>query len=132
MHEGMLEEGEVIFIPAGSPHQVSNEATATAVTMNYVDATNADEAARARLADAGVHPKYRSRLRKGRLVVPGSKTRWYERFRMPWERDEDRRRRVATELTRQDAPRPDEAFLEPWSEFSRRWWNLNLTEHDAY
>jgi hypothetical protein len=61
-------------------------------------------------------------------VVAGSKTRWYERFRMPWEGDEDRRRRRVATLVGRDPPRPDEAFLDPWSEFERRWWNLNLTE----
>ena len=131
--EGTLRAGEVLFVPAGSPHQVLNEAPAVfATTMNYVDASNADEAALARLADAGAHPKFRSRLRKHGRTVPGSQTRWYERFRMPWERDEDRRRRLAARLAAREAPRPDEAFLEPWATFSRRWWNLDLAQHPEY
>ena len=130
--EGTLRAGEVLFVPAGSPHQVLNEDTVVATTMNYVDASNAAEAALARLADAGLHPKYRSRLRKAGHTVPGSKTRWYERFKMPWESDEDRRRRLATTLVAQEAPRQDASFLEPWSKFSRRWWNLDLSTHPDY
>ena len=130
--EGTLRAGEVLFVPAGSPHQVLNEDTVVATTMNYVDASNAAEAALARLADAGLHPKYRSRLRKAGRTVPGSKTRWYERFKMPWESDEDRRRRLATTLLAHEAPRQVTSFLEPWSKFSRRWWNLDLSTHPDY
>jgi quercetin dioxygenase-like cupin family protein len=130
--EGTLTAGELLFIPANAPHQVLNEATSVAVTMNYVDATNADEAAHAHLADHGVHPKFRSRLRKGGVDVAGSKTRWYERFRMPWEREEDRRRRLVAKLVRHDEPRADDAFVEQWEHFARRWWNLNLTQHPDY
>ena len=36
-----------LFVPAGSPHQVLNEARSTAVTMNFVDGSNAEEAASA-------------------------------------------------------------------------------------
>ena len=70
---------------AGSPHQVVNvggdAAPTTAISMNYVDASNAFDAARASLEAAEIHPRFRSRLRKrsgegGALVsVPGSQAR---------------------------------------------------------
>lgn len=132
VYEGVLRAGELLFIPAGSPHQVMNEATATAVTMNFIDDSNAEEAASARLAESDTHPKFRSRLRKNGVTVPGSSTRWYERFRMPWEGEEDRRRRLVTKLARRSSSRPDAPSLEAWSTFSKRWWNLNLTAHDEY
>lgn len=37
-YETILEAGEVIFIPGGSPHQVSNLDDIVAVSMNYLDA----------------------------------------------------------------------------------------------
>ena len=39
---GVLHPGEVIYIPNGVPHQVRNLDDVIAVSMNYVDADNAD------------------------------------------------------------------------------------------
>ena len=68
VHEATLEAGEVLFVPADSPHQVVNEGLTLAVSMNYVDLTNRDEAMRARLADsAGAR---RCALSSVPLVIP--------------------------------------------------------------
>ncbi|ETV98110.1 hypothetical protein H310_08854 [Aphanomyces invadans] len=40
--EGVLEAGEIMFIPADSPHQVVNLDLSIAVAMNFVDAANID------------------------------------------------------------------------------------------
>ncbi|KAH9075374.1 hypothetical protein Ae201684P_004054 [Aphanomyces euteiches] len=42
IYEGVLEAGEVIFIPADSPHQVVNLDMTIAVAMNFVDGGNID------------------------------------------------------------------------------------------
>ena len=60
-------------------------------------------------------------------VVPGSKTRWFERFRMPERgRGADRRLSAVAQHVQQQAPRSDAAFLEPWETFAKRPWNLKL------
>mmetsp|Transcript_29290 Transcript_29290/g.54837 ORF Transcript_29290/g.54837 Transcript_29290/m.54837 type:complete len:366 (-) Transcript_29290:112-1209(-) len=40
VYHGIQEPGDLIFIPAGSPHAVSNIEDIHALSMNYVDATN--------------------------------------------------------------------------------------------
>ena len=107
------------------PTLVATGATA-AMSMNYVDFTNADEAFRTLLEDTDLHPKYRSRLNKRGRVVPGSQTRWYERFQMPIEGKEQRRMQAVAQHVQQQPPRPDAAFLEPWQSFEKRPWNLHL------
>ena len=127
VHEATLAPGELLFVPAGSPHQVQNIGVAIAVSMNFVDSTNAEEALALRLAEPELHATFRSRLVKGGKIVPGSQTRWFERFRMPWESHVEKNLAAVTALTSQEASRPDAAFLEPWSSFASRWWNRNLT-----
>ncbi|CAN0220386.1 unnamed protein product, partial [Discosporangium mesarthrocarpum] len=39
-----LEAGDLLFVPAGSPHQVENLTDTLAVSSNYVDATNLPKA----------------------------------------------------------------------------------------
>lgn len=36
----MQEPGDLVFVPANSPHAVHNEEDITALSMNYVDASN--------------------------------------------------------------------------------------------
>ena len=33
----MLKQGEVIFVPGGSPHQVENDVDTISISANYVD-----------------------------------------------------------------------------------------------
>jgi len=40
VYECILEEGEVLFVPAGSPHQVINMEDTIAISMNYIDISN--------------------------------------------------------------------------------------------
>lgn len=40
MYEVMQEPGDLVFVPASSPHAVFNEEDITAMSMNYVDASN--------------------------------------------------------------------------------------------
>ena len=94
--------------------------------MNYVDFTNAQEAFSTLQESAELHPKFRSRLNYSGMVVPGSQTRWYERFRMPLESEEERRLNAVGMHVGQQPHRPDNAFLEPWESFSKRPWNMKL------
>ena len=96
------------------------------MSMNYVDFTNVAEAFTTLLENADMHPKFRSRLNKSGAVVPGSRTRWYERFRMPVEGTEEKRLNAAAQHVQRQPARPDAAFLEPWAEFAQRHWNLHL------
>ena len=98
------------------------------MSMNYVDFTNAEEAFRTLLEDAQPHPTFRARLHKRGRVVPGSQTRWHERFKMPTQPIEVRRMSAAAEHVAQQPARPDAAFLEPWEAFAQRPWNLHLVE----
>ena len=41
----VLEPGQVLFVPAGSPHRVENLENSVAVSGNFVNDSNADEAA---------------------------------------------------------------------------------------
>lgn len=108
---------------------VGGEAELTVATsMNYVDGSNLEEAAATLLEEAEVHPRYRSRLRKGGVAVPASQARWYERFRMAVESAEVRRLSAVVQHVQQEAERPDEAFLEPWPAFARRPWNLRRAD----
>ena len=129
--EATLRAGDLLFVPADSPHQVINigghKEPTIAVSMNYVDATNLDVASRASLEAAELHPRFRPRLRKNGMPVPGSKARWYERFKMPVRRDEDRRVEAAALLAaEQAASRPQEVFLEPWPRYETMPWNLAI------
>ena len=127
--EATLHPGELLFVPAGAPHQVVNVGGAgVAMSMNYADFTNAQEAFHTLLENAKLHPRVRSRLNKSGTVVPGSRTRWYERFRMPLEGDEERRMSAAAQHVRQQSARPDAAFLESWDTFAKRPWNLHLVQ----
>jgi histone arginine demethylase JMJD6 len=45
-YEGLLEAGELIFIPGGSAHEVMNLAPVSAVSMNYISPSNRDRASR--------------------------------------------------------------------------------------
>merc|ERR1711965_699775 len=94
--------------------------------MNYVDFTNVEEAFATLLESAELHATFRSRLNKSGVAVPGSRTRWYERFRMPVEGKEIRRMSAAGQHVAVQPPRPDAAFLEPWDAFAKRPWNLHL------
>ena len=130
-YEAELQPGELIFVPSRAPHQVINVAgPAVAISMNYVDFTNLEARERWHLENAGVHDKFRSRLNKSGEVIPGSKTRWYERFKMPVASAEFRRvsaavQHVAHQL--ENAPqRGDAAFLDPWEELAKRPWNLQV------
>lgn len=134
--EATLGAGDTLFVPANSPHQVLNRddaegRPATAVSMNFVDASNLEEARRASLQNPDVHPRFRPRLRKGGVPVPGSQARWYERFRMPMPKPEDSRLHAASLLDaiqrRDEGARAAGAFLEPWRVLSQRAWNLNVT-----
>ena len=40
VHEVLLEPGDLIFVPAGWPHQVDNLETSVAVSANFVDSSN--------------------------------------------------------------------------------------------
>ena len=40
MYEVVQEPGDLVFVPANSPHAVHNMDDITALSMNYVDATN--------------------------------------------------------------------------------------------
>ncbi len=40
----VLEAGEVLYVPAGSPHHVDNMTPSLAISANYVDETNVDAA----------------------------------------------------------------------------------------
>ena len=40
VHEVLLQPGDLIFVPAGWPHQVDNVDTSVAVSSNFVDASN--------------------------------------------------------------------------------------------
>lgn len=51
-YECVLEAGETLFVPAGSPHQVQNTEPSIGVSMNYVDATNLEYA----LEEMSNHP----------------------------------------------------------------------------
>lgn len=126
--DATLGPSDLLFVPAGAPHQVANVGggATVAMSMNYVDFTNADEAFRTLLEDTDLHPKYRSRLNKRGRVVTGSQTRWYERFKMPIEGKEQRRMQAVAQHVQQQQPRPDAAFLEPWQSFEKRPWNLHL------
>ena len=176
LHEGEVRAGDVLFVPASSPHQVLNlgAGAITATSMNFVDDTNLAEARRVSLETRGegalsrlgpflqaarasleapqLHETFVSRLRRGGRTVPGSETRWYERFRMPWERrqrgpraprprpttdpshvrdasirPEDRRVRAAAEMVAGEVSSLDgEPYLEPWPTFSARPWNLDV------
>lgn len=102
--DGVVGSRELIFVPANAPHQVRNEGPVTvAVSMNFVDETNAKDAARALLEAPDYDSRYRARLRKhrpkdGRLeTVPGSKALWYERFQMASEREDALALRAASE-----------------------------------
>jgi len=95
--------------------------------MNFVDDTNLAEAARASLEAPQLHETFVSRLRRGGRTVPGSETRWYERFRMAWERPEDRWVRAAAEPVAGEVSSLDgEPYLEPWPTFSAKPWNLDV------
>ena len=119
--------GELIFVPAHAPHQVINvRGPAVAVSMNYVDFTNLADRERWHLENTELHSKFRSRLNKSGAVVPGSKARWYERFRMPVESAEFRRIAAATQHVAAQSARDDAAFLEPWHSLAQRPWNLQL------
>jgi hypothetical protein len=125
--EGTLRPGELLFVPANSPHQVVNVGGAgVAMSMNFVDFSNAQLHFDTLLETAQTHPKFRSRLNHSGTVVPGSKTRWFERFRMPEEDEELRRLSAVAQHVQQQAPRSDAAFLEPWETFAKRPWNLKL------
>lgn len=73
-----------------------------------------------------MHEKFRARLNKSGVVIPGSKTRWFERFRMPVKSAEFRRVGAAMQHVAAQTARGDEAFLEPWSDLAKRAWNLQL------
>lgn len=85
MREGVIEPGELIYIPANAPHQVQNEggsAWSIATSVNFVDVSNVVQASTALLEAPEFHPKFLARLRKKGKVVPGSKCQWYERQRI--------------------------------------------------
>jgi hypothetical protein len=44
MYETTLHAGELIFIPAGFPHQVLNEKATVAISSNFIDSTNLKDA----------------------------------------------------------------------------------------
>jgi len=44
MHGTVLEAGDIVFVPAGSPHQVRNIEDTVAISGNYIDATNFEQA----------------------------------------------------------------------------------------
>lgn len=45
-YECILEPGEILFVPAGSPHYVENLSHTVAISANYVDLSNFDAACR--------------------------------------------------------------------------------------
>ena len=92
--------------------------------MNYVDFSNVQNHFSNLLENAQLHPKFRSRLNHSGSMIPGSKTRWFERFRMPVEDEEFRGLSAVAQHVQQQPSRPDVAFLEPWETFAKRPWNL--------
>lgn len=42
--EDSVKEGETLFVPGGTPHQVTNETDSVALAANFIDQTNLDEA----------------------------------------------------------------------------------------
>ena len=131
--EGTLRARELLFVPSRMPHQVVNVGggVAVAVSMNYVDRTNLAERRRWHLENTELHDKFRARLNKSGRVVPGSQTRWFERFRMPIESSELRRVHAAALHVEAQPARPAAAFLEPWGSLVQRPWNLRLVEAGA-
>ena len=127
-YEETLHAGELLFVPARAPHQVINVGgePSVALSMNYVDFTNLRARERWHLENAMLHPKFRARLNKSGIAVPGSRTRWYERFRMPVMSEELRRVSAAVQHVAAQPERADAAFLEPWQELAKRPWNLQL------
>jgi len=142
--EAHLAAGDLLFVPADTPHQVVNlvngaegggNVPTTALSMNWVDVTNAEDAQRASLEAHDTHPQFRPRLQKDGRPVPGSQARWYERFRMPVPKADDERLYAASLLSQLEAhrhaaahgERPQAAFLEPWPSFARRAWNVNVS-----
>ena len=132
-YEEVLRPGELMFVPANMPHQVVNVggSPGVAVSMNYVDFTNLPARERWHLENADTHPRFRSRLNKSGEMVPGSKTRWFERFRMPVENAEFRRVIAAVQHVAQQPERTDAAFLEPWESLKERPWNLQRVDEAA-
>lgn len=53
----VLEPGQVLFVPAGSPHRVENLDDTVAVSGNFVDKTNIDSAVEFLLRDSLVDPR---------------------------------------------------------------------------
>ena len=81
---GVVEAGEVMYVPVDAPHQVRNAADAPtiAVSMNYIDGGNLQAARDAAAAAPAYHPKWLARLRVRGRAVPGSRAPWYARQRI--------------------------------------------------
>jgi hypothetical protein len=58
MRECVLQEGELLFVPAGSPHQVHNLDHTIAIAGNYVDESNAELAIERAAEEMGASRDY--------------------------------------------------------------------------
>ena len=70
--EADLRPGDLIFVPAGLPHQVVNVEATVAVSVNFVDETNLDDAIDALFlacegCESGVRPDFE--LTRRRLIA---------------------------------------------------------------
>lgn len=108
---GVLEPGDLIFVPAGTPHQVLNVDDTLALSMNYIDGSNVDQAIELFAAsDSFTGPSMSTMLKQ---------------LRSESKRDGSSR---GPQRRRKEAEPCDLSFID---EFKSNYWNRNLRQRQG-